>query len=257
MRRNNRLKIITLMITIILFCCNPLNIIACTKAISGSSFYEESRLPQIQIETDETMDSSGDNSFKWLYITIGIVATIVLAIIVCIFVLHKKRKSKRIKDNKKQNNEQISDGEKNNTEKTDISDSNLRRSDKNVIYVKKRTSDVPPTMMLWKITIRLTNVNDDKEVYEYIVDNTTDFANVHIGRGKTQDVDIRINDGAVSDIHCEIIKKGNLYYIRDLNSTNGTKYNNQKVCGEVPITDKGMLKIGQKMYCLEIIDCLS
>ena len=64
---------------------------------------------------------------------------------------------------------------------------------------------------------------------------------VVIGRG--QDADIVVADEVVSRHHCAITTKGTRYYLRDLNSRNGTFLNGQKTTqAELGYDDR--IKIG-------------
>ena len=66
---------------------------------------------------------------------------------------------------------------------------------------------------------------------------------VIIGRAKG---DIIIGqDSSVSSEHCMISKKGELYYLKDLDSTNGTYCNGMLIKDEVPIMAGTILKIGK------------
>ncbi len=50
--------------------------------------------------------------------------------------------------------------------------------------------------------------------------------------GRAEERDICIKDPTISTYHCDFVKTGNTYTIRDNNSTNGTRVNN------VPITEQ-------------------
>lgn len=60
------------------------------------------------------------------------------------------------------------------------------------------------------------------------------------------------HDAAVSHIHCEIIKRGNLFYVNDLKSSNGTFYGNRRVRGETSIMNGGILEVGTCKYKITI-----
>lgn len=47
--------------------------------------------------------------------------------------------------------------------------------------------------------------------------------------GRLPDKDISIPDTTVSSYHCDFIKSGNSYILRDRHSTNGTRVNNQPI----------------------------
>jgi pSer/pThr/pTyr-binding forkhead associated (FHA) protein len=50
--------------------------------------------------------------------------------------------------------------------------------------------------------------------------------------GRSEERDICVKDPTISTYHCDFIKTGNTYTIRDNNSTNGTRVNN------VPVTEQ-------------------
>ena len=75
---------------------------------------------------------------------------------------------------------------------------------------------------------------------------------VRIGRGKTQDIVIE-NDKKVSREHCVIILRGELMYITDCNSSNGTFYEGVTVYDETPIVSGGKIGIGAHWYRVELV----
>lgn len=60
------------------------------------------------------------------------------------------------------------------------------------------------------------------------------------------------HDAAVSHTHCEILKKGNLFYVNDLRSSNGTFYGGMRVHQETPIVNGGILEVGTCKYKITI-----
>ena len=74
---------------------------------------------------------------------------------------------------------------------------------------------------------------------------------IHIGREKNNEIIIS-DDVTVSAHHCEIIKRGNLYYISDNNSTNGTFYDGVRVTEETVIMNGGDVRIGKRDFIIEI-----
>lgn len=75
---------------------------------------------------------------------------------------------------------------------------------------------------------------------------------VTIGRGET-DIVIK-DDRQVSHRHCEIILRGGLLYIKDLNSKNGTEYEHIRVHDETPMVSGGKVKIGQYTYRVDLTE---
>jgi pSer/pThr/pTyr-binding forkhead associated (FHA) protein len=53
--------------------------------------------------------------------------------------------------------------------------------------------------------------------------------------GRTEERDICIKDGSLSSHHCDLIRSGDTYIIRDNNSTNGTRVNN------TPVTEQELM----------------
>lgn len=72
---------------------------------------------------------------------------------------------------------------------------------------------------------------------------------VHIGR---IDKDITIDDNEVSRTHCDIILRGDLLYLKDCNSRNGTYYQNVRIYDETPIVEGGVIRIGKYRYQVEL-----
>lgn len=67
-----------------------------------------------------------------------------------------------------------------------------------------------------------------------------------VGRGN--DVDIQISDIMLSRNHFEIIYRDGEYYIKDLESANGTMLNGYKVFGEMQLCDNYIIKIGRMRF---------
>lgn len=72
--------------------------------------------------------------------------------------------------------------------------------------------------------------------FELVVERTT--------VGRVEDNTFQIADGSVSSHHAEILLKGSDIIIRDLNSTNGTFINNEKIT-EAPFKPGQTLRFGQ------------
>ena len=68
--------------------------------------------------------------------------------------------------------------------------------------------------------------------------------------GRVEDNTFQIAEGSVSSHHCEILLRGNDVVVRDLNSTNGTFINGEKVSESV-IKPNQVLRLGQIEIRLE------
>ena len=70
---------------------------------------------------------------------------------------------------------------------------------------------------------------------------SVDLATERTTIGRVEDNSFQIAEPSVSSRHCEILLRGNDIVVKDLNSTNGTFINGEK------ITDEGVLKPGQTL----------
>jgi pSer/pThr/pTyr-binding forkhead associated (FHA) protein len=78
--------------------------------------------------------------------------------------------------------------------------------------------------------------------HELTVDKTT--------IGRVEDNTFAITDPSVSSHHCEVLVKGNDVVVRDLNSTNGTYINGEKIT-EAGLKPGQVLRLGQVELRLE------
>ncbi len=62
--------------------------------------------------------------------------------------------------------------------------------------------------------------------------------------GRVDQREICIKDPTVSTYHCEFIKKGATYTIKDCQSTNGTRVNNIPITGEQDLQSSDILQVG-------------
>ncbi len=62
--------------------------------------------------------------------------------------------------------------------------------------------------------------------------------------GRVDQREICIKDPTVSTYHCEFIKKGGTYTIKDCQSTNGTRVNNIPITGEQDLQSSDILQVG-------------
>src|SRR5579864_8595555 len=79
--------------------------------------------------------------------------------------------------------------------------------------------------------------------YDLKVDKTT--------IGRVEDNAFQIPEPSVSSHHCEILLRGNDVIVKDLNSTNGTFINGEKVSDESPLKPGQILRLGQIEMRLE------
>ena len=82
--------------------------------------------------------------------------------------------------------------------------------------------------------------------YELKVDKTT--------VGRVEDNAFQVAEPSVSSYHCEILLRGDQVIVKDLDSTNGTFVNGNKVSGENPLKSGEILRLGQLEMRLETGD---
>jgi pSer/pThr/pTyr-binding forkhead associated (FHA) protein len=70
--------------------------------------------------------------------------------------------------------------------------------------------------------------------------------------GRSPENDIQISDNYVSRRHLELNKKGDKYFIKDLNSANGTFLNGKKIRSKVArrVKEGDTIVIGMTLICL-------
>ena len=69
--------------------------------------------------------------------------------------------------------------------------------------------------------------------------------------GRSARSDICLPDAFASRLHAEIRKEGDNYWLQDLGSANGTRYNGQMVSMPIPITSGGEIQIGESVLIFE------
>jgi len=69
--------------------------------------------------------------------------------------------------------------------------------------------------------------------------------------GRASNNDIVLQDEAVSSQHCYISRRGDRFFLHDLNSTNGTTLNLQPVLAETQLQSKQVIQIGSCEFIFE------
>ena len=97
------------------------------------------------------------------------------------------------------------------------------------------------------IVLKIMNVND------------SDLFNVpmrekEISIGRSRSCEIRLDDHRISSKHICFFLKDSILYCRDLNSTNGTFVNNQKINPKenIVITERDEVKIGGSVIKIDL-----
>lgn len=66
--------------------------------------------------------------------------------------------------------------------------------------------------------------------------------------GRKEDNTLVLQDQTVSGNHTKIIIKNNIAFVEDLNSTNGTYVNGERVAGRVKLFPKDKIKVGNTVF---------
>lgn len=213
-------------------------------------------LPSIAVEPQagEETPETGKNGILPVIIIGAVVLTIIIILVVLLVV--KGRKKKQV-DVVIANNEQSESGsQKGETHVSVMQQSRPVQSGGNTVRLggQVNADNAGKTVCLQGGTgqnavrqtfISLTDINNPQRNFRVPIDTR-----IVIGR-ETGDI-ILGHDAAVSHTHCEIIKKGNLFYINDLKSSNGTFYGSMRVYHETPIMNGGILEVGTCKYKITI-----
>ena len=108
-------------------------------------------------------------------------------------------------------------------------------------------------------TVRLTNVNIREKTYhcDYniwleIQGNIYPLYEGNVYRiGRDHDNAIQIDEKTVSRRHCEIQVNNNQVFIKDLNSTNGTFVNGEKIVENIMLNSEDDMRIGDISVALK------
>ena len=69
--------------------------------------------------------------------------------------------------------------------------------------------------------------------------------------GRKPDCTIVLDNPTISGHHCSILRKDGLYTLQDMNSTNGTRLNSQRVTGTAPLKAKDLIQAGSLEFMID------
>jgi pSer/pThr/pTyr-binding forkhead associated (FHA) protein len=69
--------------------------------------------------------------------------------------------------------------------------------------------------------------------------------------GRSSQRVVRLPDANVSRKHAEIVRRGERYIVRDMNTPNGTYVNGQRIRGEVALAEGDQLRVGHTTLVFE------
>ena len=202
---------------------------------------KEEQIEEIVVEetTEIQEDNSSDTKTLLLIIVGAAIAIILIIVIVLVIILLKKR---------------------NKVEFETIDDERLRELERGVAEPDIKTEminsysgnyDDDSTCMIWEnnqtYQVVLTDIDSPIKSFQAPLSQT-----ITIGR-KREYCNIALDyEKSVSSKHCQINVRDERFYIRDLQSANGTYVNNNKVLTETEIVSGNIIKLGRLKLRFEI-----
>ena len=171
-------------------------------------------------EVMEAKEKEGIPAFLLIGILAGIVAVAVIVIVVILLVRKKKVPS----------------------ETGGGSDTVITADTEETVRINDDGGGIlPPSGRSGRIKYRVTLINktDMSRTYQCELKNS-------ISLGKVSGNDIVVNAGTVSKRHCMITNKNGRLFIQDLNSTNGTFVNNERINFETEIFSGTTIRMGRE-----------
>ena len=116
--------------------------------------------------------------------------------------------------------------------------------------IKKRKIDEPrliyETRQEEPFYIFLIDAKNRNVVYQEMI-----FDKITVGRSLDNNISIP-HDTTLSSYHCTFIKRGNLIFLKDNNSKNGTIYDNNRIFEETMIMSGKIIQIGKQQLIVQI-----
>ncbi|MGI9054729.1 MAG: SpoIIE family protein phosphatase [Pyrinomonadaceae bacterium] len=84
-----------------------------------------------------------------------------------------------------------------------------------------------------------------------LTEETINLSRLRTTIGRSARSDLCIPDAFASRLHAEVRKEGDSYWLQDLGSANGTRYNGAVVSMPIPLTSGGKIQIGETVLVFE------
>lgn len=193
-----------------------------------SAATEKPEMPSIAVQPEVEKEAEEDGKYNIIPVVVIGTAVLVFIVLGSLFVLKvkKKRQADALTADDEQPEDQLTE-----------------RIEERTVYLKGGISHPIGRQSV----ITLTDIDNPHRSFSAPID-----IRIVIGR-KSGDI-VLGHDVSVSHIHCEIIKKGYLFYVNDLKSSNGTFYGNVRVYKDTPIMSGGILAVGKGKYKITIED---
>jgi hypothetical protein len=190
---------------------------------------EENEISEVE-STLEIIEDENNSGFSFIVILV-LVFIVVLAVVVGLVVIFKKKTRKtEFEQFDEDIFNQLANHENSSENDTEIVEPLAKSGEGNTIAILDQISTYQ---------IVLTDVKSPTKTFYFSLNNS-----VIVGR-KKEFSNIEIDyDKSVSGKHCEISTRGGKFYVKDLQSKNGTYINNSKVISETEIISGNILKLG-------------
>lgn len=198
--------------------------------------------PAPTVEVTFASAESKPETDRTLFVFGGLLLLIlIVAVLIVLLILHKKK-------NRTQEFEQIDE-----RLLRELENNTADQEGKTEVLKSfpERNLDDGSTVMIWNqnttYQVVLTDVHSPAKSFQVPL-----YQSITVGRKKEQ-CDIALDyEKAVSGKHCEIFVRDGKFYIKDLQSANGTYVNNSKVLTETEIFSGNILKLGRLEVRFEV-----
>jgi hypothetical protein len=197
---------------------------------------KETEVVEVKVEEPETKEEvvvePESNTNNTLIIVIAVIMVIVIvAVVLIVVIIMKKKKKVDFEQADEATLIKFANSGSESYGATELVDSIRDSNDSNTVAVLDQISTYQ---------LVLTDVNSPSRSFHVPLNNL-----VTIGRRADMCNIVLDYDKSVSGRHCEISARGGKFYVKDLQSKNGTFINNSKVLSETEIFSGNMLRIGR------------
>ncbi len=182
-------------------------------------------------------EKANGETFLWMYPGLGVSAAVIGAGLAFWF-LRSRSKRKRAEetngaDGRKEQGQDVKAMESGNWE------------DETRLNLDEDPDEARPLWEKKQYCVTLHNIDKPGISYTALIADV-----VRVGR-MGNDINIP-DDNTVSKRHCELILRGEILYIKDVGSKNGTKYHNVRIDGEISVASGDIVEIGRSRYRVEL-----
>lgn len=200
-----------------------------TKEEAEETQSTEPALEETQMQTQTPEETQEDGfSPRFLIIPAAVLAVLAAVCIAAVFVRRAKKKQEFVVRE----------------DAAPPAGQSIAREQTEVIAKDQTRKQEGKTQMLWEDARQtyavFTDMENPSRTFQKVIDTV-----LVIGR-KAEQADLVIEyDKSVSGRHCEILRRGNRFYVNDAGSANGTYVNGKRILSETEIVSGNILKLGR------------